>query len=150
MSASQAHEPRDGAVLAPVHASRSARRNRRLNLQVRTVEGTTVVDVLNAETLFAEDDISDLGDQLHGLVEAGHTQLILNFHAVRTMSSDVLGLLAGLHRRLERSRGRLGLTGLDPVVRDMLRICRLDRVFDIHHGEPEASCEAARRNIAGL
>jgi anti-anti-sigma factor len=150
MSASQAHEPRDGAVLRPIHASRSARRNRQLNLQVRTVEGTTVVDVLNAETLFAEDDISDLGDQLHGLVEAGHTQLILNFDAVRTMSSDVLGLLAGLHRRLERSRGRLGLTGLDPVVRDMLRICRLDCVFDIHQGEPEASCEAARRNVARL
>jgi anti-anti-sigma factor len=149
MSASQAHEPRDGAVLPPVHASRSARQNRRLDLQVRTVGGTTVVDILNAETLFAEADISDLGDQLHGLVEAGHTQLLLNFHAVRTMSSDVLGLLAALHRRLEKSRGRLGLTGVEPVLGDMLRICRLDRVFDIHRGDPEELCDAARCNIPG-
>jgi anti-anti-sigma factor len=151
MSTSQAYERSDGAAFSPVHPSRSGRPNGRLDLQVRAIDGTTVVDILNAETLFAADDISDLGDQLDGLIEAGHNQLLLNFRAVRSMSSDVLGVLAALHRRLEKSRGRLGLTGVDPVLCDMLRICRLDRVFDIHGSEPEPprSTAAARRNNPG-
>ena len=151
MSASQAYEPSDGTAFSPVHPSRSGRPDTRLDLHVRAVDGTTVVDIRNAETLFAADDISDLGNQLHGLVEAGHTELLLNFHAVRSMSSDVLGLLASLHRRLEKSRGRLGLTGVDPVLGDMLRICRLDRVFDIHGCESESPRATAgtRRNIPG-
>jgi anti-anti-sigma factor len=151
MSASQTYKPGDGATFSPVHPSRSDRPDGRLDLHVRAIDGTTVVDILNAETLFAADDISELGNQLHGLVEAGHNQLLLNFHAVRTMSSDVLGLLASLHRRLQKSRGCLGLTGVDPVLGDMMRICCLDRVFDIHGGESESPRATAgtRRNIPG-
>jgi anti-anti-sigma factor len=151
MSAIQTYEPDDGAASAAVHPSSSCRPKGRLALHVRAIDGTTVVDIRNAETLFAADDISDLGDQLHGLIEAGHNDLLLNFYAVRTMSSDVLGLLAVLHRRLEKSRGRLGLTGVDPVLGDMLRICCLDRVFDIHGSEPEFShsTAAARQSIPG-
>jgi anti-anti-sigma factor len=149
MSAIQTYEPDDGAASAAVHPSSSCRPEGRLALHVRAIDGTTVVEIRNAETLFAADDISDLGDQLHGLIEAGHNQLLLNFHAVRWMSSDVLGLLAALHRRLEKSRGRLGLTGVDPVLGDMLRICRLDRLLDIHGSEPESShaTAAARQKI---
>jgi len=149
MSHKQDLMPRDcgGLGVAP----ETAAANERPTVRVRTVGGTTVVDILNAESLFAADDISNLGQHLQGLVEAGHNQLLLNFHAVRSMSSDVLGLLAALHRRLEKSRGRLGLTGVDPVLGDMLRICRLDRVFDIQRGEPEAprAIAAARCNIPG-
>jgi anti-anti-sigma factor len=151
MSHKQVLMPRDRAGPLLAAAPETAAANERPTVRVRTVDGTTVVDILNAETLFAADDILDLGDHLHGLVEAGHNQLLLNFDSVRSMSSDVLGLLAGLHRRLEKSRGRLGLTGVDPVLGDMLRICRLDRVFDIHGGEPEPSraTVAARRKIPG-
>ena len=55
------------------------------------------------------------------------------------MSSDVLGTLAGLHRRLEKLGGRLGLSDPDPGLRDMLRICRLDRLFEIVAEGAEAS-----------
>jgi hypothetical protein len=58
------------------------------------------------------------------------------------MSSDVLAILAGLHLRVERAQGRLGLFGLDPVLRDMVRICRLERVFDLYTDEGEALSNA--------
>ncbi len=94
---------------------------------------------LNAEVLFAEEAIADLTAQLRRLVEAGHTRIVLDFRRVRLVSSDVLGTLAGLHRRLEKLGGRLSLCRPDPVLRDMLRICRLDRLFDIVPGEDDAS-----------
>jgi anti-anti-sigma factor len=107
-------------------------------LSVRVIDGLAVVDIVNADVLFEEGAIRELSTQLHRLVGEGSTRLLLNFRGVRYMSSDVLATLAGLHRRVERARGRLGLFGLDPVLRDMVRICRLERVFQIYADEREA------------
>ncbi len=106
-------------------------RDGRPTIRVRTVEGRTIVEVLDAEVLFNPDDIAELAGQLRRLVEAGHTRLVLDFSGVRSMSSDVLGSLAGLHRQLEEVGGRLGLARPDPAIRDMLRICRLDRYLEV-------------------
>src|SRR5271166_4624266 len=149
MSADQADNVWDGATLPPGGASRSDRPHQRPALRVRAVDGTAAVDIINAEPLFAEEDISHLADQLRRLAENGHTRLVLNFREVHTMSSDVLGMLAALHQRLGKSRPRLAISGLNPVLRDMLRICRLERVFDLHVDEAEASSAAARRDIPG-
>jgi anti-anti-sigma factor len=107
-------------------------------LSVRVIGGLAVVDIVNADVLFEEGAIRELSTQLHRLVEEGCTRLLLNFGGVRYMSSDMLATLTGLHQRVERAQGRLGLFGLDPVLRDMLRICRLERVFDIYADEREA------------
>jgi anti-anti-sigma factor len=149
MSADQARKPWNGAPSPPGGTSRSDRPHLRPALRLRAVDGTTIADIINAETLYAEEDISHLADQLRRLAEDGHTRLVLNFREVHTISSDVLGMLAALQRRLEESRRRLAISGLDPVLRDMLRICRLGRVFDLHADEAEASGVAARRDVPG-
>lgn len=115
-----------------IEPARSAPANERPTVRVRIVDGITVVEVLNAEILFAAEAIAELAAQLRNLVDTGHPCIMLDFSGVRSMSSDVLGTLAGLHRLLEKIGGRLSLYGPPPVLRDMLRICRLDRVFDIH------------------
>jgi anti-sigma B factor antagonist len=97
-----------------------------------------VVDIVNAEILLEEGTIRELSTQLHRLIEEGHTRLLLNFGGVRYMSCAVLATLAGLHRRLEREQARLRLCGLDSVLRDMVRICSLERMFDIYADEWEA------------
>ena len=79
----------------------------RPTIRVRTAEGAPIVEVRDAEVLFAGDDIAELAGQLQRLVEAGHTRLVLDFSGVRSMSSDVLGMLVELHRRLETVGGRL-------------------------------------------
>jgi len=107
-------------------------------LKVRILEGISVVDILNAEALFDPGVIRDLSIQLHHLIEEGHTRLLLNLSGVRYMSSDVLGTLAMLHRRVERQRGRIGLIGLEPLLREMVRICSLEPIFDIYANESEA------------
>ena len=146
MSADQARKPRDGAASPSGGASRSDRPRRRPALRARAVDGTVHVEIINAETLYAEEDISHLADQLDRLAEGGHTRLVLSFREVHAMSSDVLGMLAALHRRLGSSRRRLAITGLDPALRDMLRICRLEPLFDLDADEAEASGAAARRD----
>jgi anti-anti-sigma factor len=124
-------------------SSTSVRRGRP-TIRVSTVEGSTVVEFKNAEFLFAEEDIAELAGPLRRLVDAGHTQLVLDLSGVRSMSSDVLAMVADLQRRLERVGGRLRIVRADAAVRDMLRICRLDRYLTI---EPDEAGRGSRAKV---
>jgi anti-anti-sigma factor len=108
-------------------------------LRVRTVEPIAVVRFEDAEILFEEGAVHTVGRELHRLVVAEkHTRLVVNFAGVRYLSSEVLGILAGLQREIDPVRGRIVLCSLDPLLRDMVRITHLDRVFDICGDEAEA------------
>ena len=107
-------------------------------LRVRTIERTAIIRFEGAEILFEESALRAVSDQLHRLVEEGHTRLLVNFGGVRYMSSDVLAILAGLRKKIDPARGRIQLCGLDPLLRDMLRITHLDRVLDVCTDEAEA------------
>ena len=107
-------------------------------LDVRVIDGLSVVKFVNTQYLVDQDVIRTLSLQLHHLVEAGHTRMLLNFCWVQCISCGVLGMLAALHGRLERAQARLGLCGLDPLMRQMIRICHLEPVFDIYADQEEA------------
>jgi anti-sigma B factor antagonist len=107
-------------------------------LRVRRFGRLTVVELVNAEVLIEPDMIENLSRHLNRLVEEGHSRLLLNFGGVRSMSCHVLGVLASLYRKIQRQGGRLVLYGLEPLFRDMLRICRLDGLFEIYTDEAEA------------
>jgi anti-sigma B factor antagonist len=111
----------------------------RPNLQVRSVELTAIVRFEDAEILFEEGAVHAVGRQLRRLIkEEGHTRLVVNFAGVKYLSSEVLGILAGLHKQVDPVRGSIVLCGLDPLLRDMLRITHLDRVFEVCGDEAEA------------
>jgi anti-anti-sigma factor len=106
---------------------------------MQTIERTALVRFEGAEILFEEEAVHAVGRELHRLIEeGGHTRLVVNFAGVRYISSEVLGILAALQRRAEAARGGIALCGLDPLLRDMVRITRLDRAFDVCGDEAEA------------
>jgi anti-sigma B factor antagonist len=107
-------------------------------IRARVVDGLTVVDFVNAEVLFVVDAVQELGGQLNRLVDDGHTRLLLDFRGVHYLSGALISKLVGLHRRVERAHGWLGLCGLGPIPRDTLRICHLERMFKIFIDEAEA------------
>jgi anti-sigma B factor antagonist len=117
----------------------------RPSLRVQSVHGVAIVEFVNAQNLYEDAVIRELGTQLRALVEQGNTRLLLNLAGSRSMSSDLLGMLASLQRRLEKANGRLGLCGLDPALRDMIRICRLDRFFEILPDAAECSPSGPRQ-----
>jgi anti-anti-sigma factor len=106
---------------------------------VRTVERTAVVRFEDAEILFEEGAVHTVGRELHRLIEdEGHTRLVVNFAGIRYLSTEVLAILAGLQRKVDPVRGSIVLCGMDPLLRDMVRITHLDRIFDISDEEAEA------------
>ncbi len=108
-------------------------------VRVRTLERVAIVRFTGTEFLYEEPQLRAVGDRLNRLVrEEGHTRLVLNFGGVRLLSSDVLALLVELQKELVAAGGQLQLCRLDPVLREVLRISRLDRVFDVCGDEAEA------------
>jgi anti-sigma B factor antagonist len=107
-------------------------------LKIRAIGPLTVVEFVNAELILEEETVRDLGQRLRHLVEEGHVRLLLNLEGVQYACGSLLAHLAWLHRRVEAARGFLKIYGLDPVLHDALRICHLDRVFEICADEEEA------------
>ena len=117
----------------------------RPSLRVWTVERTAVVRFGDAENLFEDGAVHTVGRELRRLIEdEGHTRLVVNFAGVRYLSTEVLAILAGLQRKVDPLRGRIVLCRMDPLLRDMVRITHLDRIFEICGEEAEAFGIAGR------
>jgi anti-anti-sigma factor len=112
--------------------------NGRPELCVRMVGGLTVVELVNAEALFEDGTIQELGEGIRRLVEEGHLRILVNLSGVRYASSSLVALLAWLYLRIDTAEGVLSVCGLDPALFDMLRICRLDRVVEVYANESAA------------
>jgi anti-sigma B factor antagonist len=107
--------------------------------RVQTVERVAIVRLTPCQFLLGETAVRELLGRLERLVEAeGHTQILLNLRGVRYVSGEVLQALAGFRKRFGRRRGDVRLCGLDPLVLDLLRVSRLDQVFEVCTDEPEA------------
>ncbi len=107
-------------------------------LRVRFAEGFALVDVLEADRVFDDEVVNELGIRLQRLVELGHVRLLLNLGGLHYASSAVLGKLAWLNRKVADNQGVLRIYGLDAELFEALRICHLDRVFEVFADEAEA------------
>jgi anti-sigma B factor antagonist len=110
----------------------------RPRLLVRSIGQLTIVDFLGTPLFLEGAAVRELAARLQGVLNLGHDQLLLNLKGVQFSSSSVLGSLLLLQRRVGEAGGLLKLCGLDPALRDSLRICRLDREFTIYDTEDEA------------
>jgi anti-anti-sigma factor len=108
----------------------------RPRLLVRPIERTALVRFASAEILFEEDSVRTVGARLDRLVaEEGYTRLVLDLSGSRYVSGAMLGRLAAQWQKLGAAHGRIRLCGLDPLVRDVLRISHLEREFEIYDDE---------------
>jgi anti-sigma B factor antagonist len=83
--------------------------------------------------------IQIIGDELFRLVdELGHRRVILDFSAVKQLSSSFLAKLMELDKRLRGVRGRLALCGLDPTVSEVFTVTKLNKILSIYPTESEA------------
>ena len=139
--------PADDRKAVQAHREKSAGGPR---LRVGTIERTALIRVEGAEILFEESAVQAVSEQLHRLVEEGHSRLLVNLAEVQHLSCALLGVMACLQRKLEPARGRIQLCGLSSLLRDMLRITGLDGVFDVYGDEAEAlglmhcTCQSGR------
>jgi anti-sigma B factor antagonist len=77
-------------------------------------------------------EIEELGRQLYHVLEFKNcSKLVLDFSPVEFLSSATIGKLISLNRKVKLCKSALRLCSLQPQIRDIFRLCNLDRVFDI-------------------
>ena len=111
---------------------------RRRRLEVEDIGDVTVVSFTDRKIL-DEQNIQVIGEQLFSLVdELGRKKLLLNFGNVEYMSSAALGKLITLNKKVQAVGGRLVLCKIDPQIREVFEITKLDKLFTIRGDEQEA------------
>ena len=97
--------------------------------------------VLEFETAAGLNDFRNnaLRDSLYELVSNGpEPRLAVDLLKVDFLSSSGVALLVGLKRRVETRGGKIVLYRVQPIVRDLLAVMKLDRFFIIVETEPQA------------
>jgi len=80
-----------------------------------------------------------LRDSLYELVQAEGTPLFaIDLLKVDYLSSSGVAILVGLKRRVETRGGKIVIYHLQPIVRDLLSVMKLDRFFTIADDEERA------------
>src|SRR5207302_8675253 len=111
---------------------------KRRRLEVEDIGEVTVVNFTDKKIL-DEQNIQVIGEQLFSLVdESGRKKLLLNFGNVEYMSSAALGKLITLNKKVQAAGGKLVLCNIDPQIREVFEITKLDKLFTIRGDEQEA------------
>ena len=116
------------------------------DLMIQTYRDVTVVNFQNAAVLDSN-GIESLGQQLLALVEKqDNRKIVLDFGAVRFMSSQALGVLIQLKRALDAVHGRMIIAGIRPDLHKVFKITNLHKVFTFHTELDKALAEF--RNVS--
>jgi anti-sigma B factor antagonist len=101
----------------------------------RSEDGVVVLTFLPGLMLASEsrERIDDVSDAMQG-----SSRVILDLSQLHILSSIFLGLLVALHRRVQTAEGQLKICGLQPEVREVFRMTKLEELLDICEDEQEA------------
>src|ERR1700688_3995867 len=109
---------------------------RKSKVSTRERDGVTIIDVLGRIVL--GDGTALLRNTIGDLLEHGKERVALNLRGVEFVDSAGLGALVRALVSIRTRGGQLKLVGPGRHVHDLLRITKLDRVFDIEPDEASA------------
>jgi len=116
------------------------------SLVISEVEGVKVVTFQTLSILDAV-DVEAIGQQLCELVDAqARRKILLDFHKVRQLSSQMLGVIVKLDKKSKAINGKVVLSGLRPEISKVFEVTRLNKILHIVADEREAmGCFAGLR-----
>jgi anti-sigma B factor antagonist len=99
------------------------------NLSMEDYAGVLVVTFTDSSILDTA-AIEQLGRNLYQLTDVQNRQkLILDFSNVKFLSSQALGVLLTLHKKVRDIKGEVVMCGLKPELKKIFAITNLDKVF---------------------
>ena len=82
-------------------------------------------------------DIDAFVADLDSWIERSGPNVIIDFADVDFVGSIILGKLISLHRKLGAREGKLTVRNIEPLIREVFHITKLDTLFDVDDGAPE-------------
>ena len=107
-------------------------------LEIEEKEGVWIGRFVTPD-LLDDETIDEIGEHLNDLIKRGGCRrLVLQFGAVRRISSHMLGELVVLLKRMLTAGGCVVICALVPELRNTFNLLRLDRIFTIRDTDEEA------------
>ena len=78
------------------------------------------------------ENLDPIQEQFIALVESGRRKIVVDLSDVEYIDSFAVGFIMDMYRRLSTQEGSLKLSGLQPRVKKILTITRVDNVIDIY------------------
>lgn len=107
-------------------------------LDVRT-EGDILIGRLGVASISAMAEVERISQLLRQSVQEQHPKhLVVDFSCVQFFSSQMLGLLVEVWRRLRDEGGTVIISGINPQLTRVFRITNLDKLFSFYETTDEA------------
>lgn len=101
-----------------------------LQITTRNLDRVVVVDVVGKMTI--SEGRTQLRDMIHMLSGTGHQKFLLNLAGVDHVDSDGMGELVRCYTTVRQRGGELKLLKLTQRVEDLLKMTRLNTLFEIY------------------
>jgi anti-sigma B factor antagonist len=112
-----------------------------MEMRVRDEGGATVVGILGELDAASSPVLSQRLDELLG---EGRRRLVIDLQGVPFIDSSGLSTLVRVFKHVRSGGGSLGLAAMQPAVRRVFELTRLDRSFDIHADVADAVRRGSR------
>ena len=107
-----------------------------MDLEIREKENIVVI-CINGKTLGGP-DATRVSEKMHELINAGKNKLIVDMNQVERMNSSGLGILIGCLMAVRKQSGDIKLFHLNEKPKELLRMTKLNCVFEVFENEDEA------------
>ena len=102
------------------------------------IEGDVAILEISGK-LMGGPETQQLHDHIKGLIADNVNKVIINLSKVKWMNSSGLGILIGAVTVLKNSNGILCLINVSDRIKNLLKITKLDTVFEIYDNFDEAA-----------
>jgi anti-anti-sigma factor len=121
----------------------------RMSLSSYTKDGILTI-VFDDARILDETTLEQLSvDLMEMLNKTTEERVILDFRNVKFMSSSFLGKLVQVHKKSMEFKVKLKLCSIDSEIRQVFKITRLDKLFDIESDEASARAAFMKRGWFG-
>lgn len=106
--------------------------------------------VFDDARILDETKLEEVGKELLEMLnKTTEERVILDFRNVKFMSSSMLGKLVQTHKKCAEFKVKLKLCSIDPEIRQVFKITKLDKLFEIEKDEASARQAFLRKGWFG-
>ena len=116
------------------------------NVSVEIIQdGNAAVIAFKATSICNIDGINAASQQINNFVDENQPELIVfDFEAVKFFSSQVLGVLLAVRAKVEKYKGKVVISAIEPQLHRVFRITNLDKIFDFFPDSKTAVSETGK------
>ena len=103
------------------------------NITKITTEAAVTTVSFNVASLTGEQDMGEVSQQISELIKNQKPKnLVIDFSGIKFFSSQTLGMLIDLKKKLSAQKGNMVISGINPQLYRVFKITNLDKIFKFY------------------